>query len=269
MRVVVPWGGQPWRYTTSEPPPDWQQPDFGDASWSLGLGGFGMPGTPGAQIGTEWLTPDIWLRRTIDVPPAELPGSPAFVAHHDEDLEVYLNGTRAASATGFLADYELLPLTLEGREALRPGRNVLAVHCRQTIGGQYVDVGIIDLGAPSTDPTAAFSLKSDAIFDPQSLRRWPESYLNLANRRFVNWMNAQSEPSLQPPYSAGAARSPLIDLLRSGHGSTALAPSELHTIATWIDLCIPCFGDYRATLDPEPLARYNHFLAKRKAWETP
>jgi len=189
------------------------------------------------------------------------------MAHHDEDLEVYINGVRAGGATGFLTAYELMPMTLEGRKALRAGDNLIAVHCRQTVGGQYVDVGIVDLGAPTSDPTAAFSLRADASFDPQSLRRWPESYLNLADRRFTNWVNAQSEPSLLPPYHAGAARSPLIDLLRSGHGDVALTPSEVHAIATWIDLCVPCFGDYRDTLDGDNLARYNHFLAKRRAWE--
>ena len=269
MRAVVPWEGETWRYTTDKPAANWQQPGLGDSSWETGPGGFGMRGTPGANIGTEWLTSDIWLRRDVELREEDLPRALSLVVHHDEDMEVYFNGVLAAEATGFLVRYELLPITLDGRKALRAGANLIAVHCRQTVGGQYIDVGLVDF-APSLPPAAAdhaFSFKADATFDPQSLRHWPNSYLALADRRFTNWINAQSEPSMLPPYCAGAARSPLIDLLRSGHQGVTLTPDELRRFATWIDLLVPCFGDYRDTLTGDNLARYEHFLAKRKAWE--
>jgi hypothetical protein len=61
--------------------------------------------------------------------------------HHDEDVMIYINGVLAASASGYTTEYELLPLNPAGRAAFRPGKNVIAVHCKQTSGGQYIDVG--------------------------------------------------------------------------------------------------------------------------------
>ena len=91
---------------------------------------------------TEWRTPDIWLRRKFDLPDP-LPQGLELLVHHDEDVEIYVNGVLAASAKGFTTDYEEAPLNEAGKAALRPGGNVFAVHCRQTTGGQYIDLGII------------------------------------------------------------------------------------------------------------------------------
>src|SRR5207237_10478629 len=52
-----------WHYATEKPPEDWYKPGFDTSAWKEGAAGFGTRGTPGAIIGTEWKTPDIWLRR--------------------------------------------------------------------------------------------------------------------------------------------------------------------------------------------------------------
>ena len=71
-------------------------------------------------------------------------GNLMLSAHHDEDMEVYINGVEAASASGYTTDYVQIPLNAPGRAALKPGKNVMAVHCHQTTGGQYIDVGLIN-----------------------------------------------------------------------------------------------------------------------------
>ncbi|MCU0784274.1 MAG: DUF4965 domain-containing protein, partial [Verrucomicrobia bacterium] len=61
-----------WRYTTEKPADNWAKPGFDDSSWKEGRSGFGTAGTPGAVIGTTWNTPDIWLRREVEIPADKL-----------------------------------------------------------------------------------------------------------------------------------------------------------------------------------------------------
>lgn len=133
-----------WHYTTEKPRDDWFQPGFDAGAWPEGPAGFGTRGTPGAEARTLWQSSDIWLRRDFELA-SESWGNVALNAHHDEDMEVYINGVLAAAVPGFTTQYETLPLTAAGRAALRPGRNTIAVHCHQTRGGQYIDVGLARL----------------------------------------------------------------------------------------------------------------------------
>ena len=132
-----------WRYTFNEPAQGWQRPGFDDSSWKRGRSGFGTPATPNATVGTRWDGSDVWLRRGVSLT-AEQVNDPAlrWRIHHDEDVTVSVNGRPVLSLEGFADGYRTHELSAEARDALRAGDNLIAVHCRQTRGGQYVDVGL-------------------------------------------------------------------------------------------------------------------------------
>ncbi len=130
-----------WQYVIEKPAEGWFQADFDAAGWKTGPSGFGEPSTPGSKVHTNWKSPDIWLRREFTL--SELPkGELRVRLHHDEDTEVYLNGVLLKKMTGYSTDYQSYRVTTEGAKALKTGRNMLAVHCHQTGGGQYIDVGL-------------------------------------------------------------------------------------------------------------------------------
>ncbi|MCL2348436.1 MAG: DUF1793 domain-containing protein, partial [Planctomycetaceae bacterium] len=131
-----------WKYTTEKPADGWQNAEFDDSAWKTGKAGFGTRGTPGSIIGTEWNTNDIWLRRSFEWD-GEVPENATFALslHHDEDVEVYLNGKPVVTQTGYVTSYENVPVP-QLTEIMKKGKNELAVHCHQTNGGQYIDVGI-------------------------------------------------------------------------------------------------------------------------------
>lgn len=135
---------QLWRYTFAQPADDWFQPDFNDLSWKSGPGGFGTVGTPGAVVRTAWSTSAIWLRREVILPDGPFTHL-HLQLHHDDDTEVYLNGVLAARLIGYSTNYKDVPISEEARKTLRAGVNVLAVSCKQTGGGQYIDVGLVEV----------------------------------------------------------------------------------------------------------------------------
>jgi hypothetical protein len=49
---------------------------------------------------------------------------------------------------GYTTSYQLEPMPEAAQKLLRKGTNTLAVHCHQTRGGQYLDVGIAEVLPP-------------------------------------------------------------------------------------------------------------------------
>ena len=135
---------QTWSYSLEKPVDGWEKPGFVAASWKSAPGGFGEKSTPGSVVRTEWKSNDIWLRRTFELKSTPT-GKIRLIMHHDEDTEVYINGVLSTKAAGWSTDYQSFRITAEGAAALKAGVNTLAVHCKQTGGGQYIDVGIVEL----------------------------------------------------------------------------------------------------------------------------
>jgi len=134
-----------WRYTLEAPSSSgWMSPSFDDSAWKTGESGFGARDTRFARVGTEWKTSEIWLRTAFDLSSTSFT-NPQLRVFHDEDATVYINGQLAAEVPGSNSGYAFVPLTDAARAALRQGRNIIAVHVKQTRGGQFIDLGIVDV----------------------------------------------------------------------------------------------------------------------------
>jgi hypothetical protein len=129
-----------WNYTLDQPAADWAKPQFDDSAWQKGKAGFGTVGTPNVPVKTKWDTSSIWIRHSFQL--NEVPkGLTILKIYHDEDADVYLNGQKIAELKGYTTGYISLFMDAKARTAFKVGTNVIAIHCKQTIGGQFIDAG--------------------------------------------------------------------------------------------------------------------------------
>ncbi len=130
-----------WKYTNDKPSADWFKTTFEDNKWNSGQGGFGSADISIAR--TEWKTPDIWIRQEFEI--KELSTKELGISiRYDEDAEVYINGILYGSVVGFTGRYEPILLEKTIKEVLHSGENTIAIHCHQTIGGQFIDAGLFE-----------------------------------------------------------------------------------------------------------------------------
>lgn len=133
-----------WKYVTTNPGEGWNTPDYDDSKWSQGKAGFGKIDQPDARVQTTWSTAHIWIRRHFTIKNVDENNLKDLCLRifYDEDTEVYINGVLALSVTGYNTTYQLFDISKEARQAINlSGDNVIAIHTKQTSGGQYIDAG--------------------------------------------------------------------------------------------------------------------------------
>lgn len=143
LKVVAPAGEDEafaMMYTQANPGANWIQPGFDDSEWEQGKG---MAGSNGTNSQTAWNSREIWIRRSF-IYSGNNPNELTLLAKYDDDAEVYLNGEKIFSTGCCSGGYKEIALTKDMTKRLVNGKNILAIHCVNTGGPGFIDVGLYD-----------------------------------------------------------------------------------------------------------------------------
>ncbi len=139
---IAPMGHeQSWEatYTFDKPTGDWTAQNYNDKGWEKSFAPFGMNYT---DLKTQWRTPDIWLRRTVELKAEDLQADKYMLNYsHDDIFELYINGDRIIATDNSWKENQTVEIT---REQIAKWGNTLtiAAHCQNTLGGALVDFGL-------------------------------------------------------------------------------------------------------------------------------
>ncbi|SEM40840.1 protein of unknown function [bacterium A37T11] len=128
-------------YTDKQPAQGWEKTGFADASWKKGPAPFGDNSGDNPMKPASLYEKEIWYRREFSL--GQVPNDLKLLISHDDAVDVFINGVKVYSDPNFVLDYALKSLPESGQKALKTGKNVLAVHCRNDRGGAFIDVGLV------------------------------------------------------------------------------------------------------------------------------
>ncbi len=240
----------------------WTNADFDDSAWK-------KQNTPlGNRINgsnsSDWSgdSPYLWVRYEFDVADKSKFSNAILEmdAFYDDDIKVYVNGKLVYSHDKWNDGYTKYDLD-GGAKAIVNGKNVIAVSLYQHTGGFEWDAAFTAniMSGNVLASNAPISFEAIQIAGERMEKYFPLSYLVLTGSHpqgdyewvadtansYTNYISSMSQCEMLSAYAGGSTKSKIIQKLRSGHAD--LDDSEIAAISCWIDLCVPCYGEY----DPE------------------
>ena len=161
-----------FKYTADVPDKNWTSLNFDDVTWKQGEGGFSSTAIEGSTTryqGTEWTSPQIYLRKEFSTDKTK-PGNLALRVLHEGDTKIYLNGKVIYDKTG--ADYRIHNLTKEEAGALKNGNNLLAVESKKGNRRSYINVALFDMKEDTADDILYSPGQPNIVRGPNGFEWW-------------------------------------------------------------------------------------------------
>ena len=153
------------KYTETAPAGDWEDIKYDDSGWQTGTAPFT---DDKQQAKTLWTSKDIWVRRVFTLNDLNI-NQLVLKLHHDDNIEVYLNGKEVYNFVGWTSDFKLIPLKDRFKNKLIKGQNVLAIHCANTAGGSWLDASLLDQVKASSNGVLVAKQKSVVVNATQTI----------------------------------------------------------------------------------------------------
>tara|TARA_R110002033_G_scaffold56090_3_gene104984 strand:+ start:76620 stop:79094 length:2475 start_codon:yes stop_codon:yes gene_type:complete len=145
-------------YTEEQPSSSWERANFESVYWKKGIAPFSDDINYAKTI---WKSNDLWYRRTFDLKATNLENL-YLKLRHDDDVVVYLNGNKIYETEGWNHSFTYIPIAQSITKQLKPKDNVLAIHVKNTAGGQWLDAGLVT-EAPAMENVAIRKAKQTNV----------------------------------------------------------------------------------------------------------
>jgi hypothetical protein len=145
-------------YIENKPGADWEKINYNSLNWKKGAAPFSDNIN---EAKTVWKSDDLWYRRTFDLNTTNL-NNLYLKLRHDDDVVVYLNGNKIYETEGWQHKFKYIPIDQNIIKQLQSKDNVLAIHVKNTAGGQWLDAGLAT-EAPSMQNVAIQKAKQTNV----------------------------------------------------------------------------------------------------------
>tara|TARA_R110002049_G_scaffold309206_1_gene518557 strand:+ start:12641 stop:15109 length:2469 start_codon:yes stop_codon:yes gene_type:complete len=125
-------------YTEKTPSNGWETNAFDSSDWKKGEAPF----SDASEAKTVWKSNDLWYRRSFDLKNTDLK-TLYLKLRHDDNVVAYLNGNKIYETTGWQHSFKFIPISQNIIQKLKPTGNILAIHIKNTGGGQWLDAGLV------------------------------------------------------------------------------------------------------------------------------